>query len=448
MLEVTATTLENDDYRLVIDPADGSVTSLVHKSGGGEMIDTATTYRFNELATNTHEDAVQQNPPVAGPPSSASASVETDGPLLAAIRVTRTGTPHVETIYRLYRGEDRVEIENALDRDLMAYVPNDMHTRSHVVTMPFDIHDLEIRSETTTRFLDPVGDSFVRDSVFDYHNVEHTLAFWDGNRGVHYAVDNSLCHHFENLSILGSAAYSRGDALLLTRLKDKQDEYEFKGGQIGTYEKEPDTSPIYRHRHHLRATAPGFDPVAASRFGFEALSPLLPRLLARGPGNLPDAAASFFRVDAANVLLYTVKPADNGDGLVLRLSELTGQPTTAVVSSDVLLLSDPERVEQDEDGGEPLGQSGGDVVVPLEPYETATVRVQVSVSWAPIELSVGKNGSGILLSWTGGVTPYTLQRSEDPSFTATVDTLVDEEDESSHLDPVLGDGRTYFYLVR
>ena len=34
-----------------------------------------------------------------------------------------------------------------MDRDLMGYVTNEMHTLSHTVTLPFDIHDFQIRSE-------------------------------------------------------------------------------------------------------------------------------------------------------------------------------------------------------------------------------------------------------------------------------------------------------------
>ena len=449
-LDVTATTLENDFYRVEIDAADGSVVSMIHKPTALEMVDTASPYRFNELATNTHQDAVLLNPPLARPPGSATVSIEWSGPLLASLRVTRTGTSHVETTYRLYRGEDRVEFENVLDRDFMAYVPNDTHTISHTVTLPFDIHDFEIRSETTTRFLDPVGDSFGRSRLFDYHDVEHTLAFWDQNLGVLYAVDNSMVHHFENISNLSSPSYSTTDAMVLTRLKDKRDEYEYAGGTIGTFVMEPDAPTIYDLTHHVRATQPGFNPAEASRFGFEALSSLIPRLLPRRPGNLPDVSASFFSIDSPDVLLYTAKPADDDNGTILRIAELSGTPATVAVSSDVFTLLQGERVEQDEDGGDPLAMAGNDVLVPLGAFETATVRVQTSVSWTPIVLTVGKSaGTGeVLLNWSGGVSPYTLHRSESAAFSGPVTTLVDEQAVNSHADPVLGDGQSYFYLAR
>jgi hypothetical protein len=450
MLSVTTSVLENDAYRLAVDPADGSISSLIDKSTGHELVDTASTYDFNELASNTKSEYDFQAAPRAEPPASVTASIESDGPLLGAIKVARTGTPHIETTYRLYRGEDRVEIENVLDRDRMPYVPNSISVRAYMVTMPFDIHNFQIRTETTTRFLDPVGDSFQRDSVFDWHNAEHSLAFWDGDGGMLYAADSVTAHHFENLSSLTSSSYSTANALLLPRLADRSDEYQFEDGSIGPYEMEPDTSPIYRFTHHLRATAPGFDPVEASAFGFESLSPPLARLVGRRPGNLPGGSASLFSVDAAGVLPYTLKPPELGSGVVLRLCEMTGTTATARVSSDVVTLSDPELVEHDEEGGTPLPMDGNGFLVPLDPYATLTVRVQAAPAWSPILLRVGKQPptGEVTLSWSGGVSPFTLERAEDVGFVTGTATLVDEQPVTSHDDPVLEDGKTYFYRVR
>lgn len=451
MLEATATTLENDAYRVTIDPADGAVTSLFDKVRGVEMVDASSAYDFNELATATKSQIDAASAPTAQPPTSAATTLLSAGPLEAAIRVTRTGTSHVETTYRLRRGEDRFEFENVLDRSLMPYVTRSVGTRAYTVSLPFDIHGFSIRTETTTRFLDPLTDGFPRDSVFDWHNVEHTLSFWDGTKGALVAVDRVDAHSFVRFSTFPPPAWTTSHANLLSRLLDKVDEYEFEGGTVGPFTIEPGTSPIHRSVHHVRATAPSFDPVAASRFGFEALTPFTTRVLARRPGNLPDGAASFFRVDAPGVLLYTAKPAESGSGVVLRMTELKGAPATTVrVSSDVFAWSSPERVEQDEDGGEPLSTDGEAFLVPIGPYETATVRVQAAPAWAPIELRVGKDaGSGtVRLTWTGGVSPYTVVRAEEAAFSGAVTTLVDEQGVAAHDDPVLGDGRTWFYLVR
>ena len=64
-------------------------------------------------------------------------------------------------------------------------------------------------------------------------------------------------------------------------------------------------------------------------------------------------------------------------------------------------------------------------------------------------LSVSKNtASGTVeLSWSGGVSPFTILRAEDPLFIGGRTTLLDEAPVTTLADSVLTDGRSYFYLV-
>ena len=449
MLSVSATTIETDFYRLVISTTDGALTSLYDKVRAKELIDPTSSYRFNRLASSTKIQADGASAPTVEAVTSATTSVDSSGPLLGAVKVTRTGTPHTETIYRLYRNEDRIEIENALDRGLMPYVPYATAWRGYTVTFPFDIHNFNLRSDTTTRFLDPFSDGFDRagQGYFDWHNTESALAFWDANRGVVASVDAVDTHHFETFSTLTSSAWSRTNALLLPRMIDKDDEYQFEDGSIGPYTVEPGTSAQFRYRHSFRSTGPSFDPVASSRFGTEALTPLQAQLLTHRPGNLSSTAASFFSVDVPGVWLYTVKGADDGDGLVLRLIEMTGAATTARLTSGTFTLSSASRIEADEEGTAPLGLDGNAVVVPLGPYETATVRIHATTNWAPITIFADKGPSAVHLSWTGGVTPFTVRRALNATFTTTVTTVVDEQPAVAADDPVLADGQSWFYLA-
>ena len=72
---ISATTIENDFYKITVDPADGSLTSLLDKVRGKEMIDTASTYDFNELASSTKAQMDGGQAPAATPPSGESPSV-------------------------------------------------------------------------------------------------------------------------------------------------------------------------------------------------------------------------------------------------------------------------------------------------------------------------------------------------------------------------------------
>lgn len=64
-------------------------------------------------------------------------------------------------------------------------------------------------------------------------------------------------------------------------------------------------------------------------------------------------------------------------------------------------------------------------------------------------LTVNKNAvSGTVeLDWSGGVSPHTLLRAEDPKLMLGRTALLDQAPASSFDDPVLGDGKSYFYMV-
>ncbi len=451
LLSVTAGSLENDALRVEIDPATGAVTSLYDKQRGRELVDAGAAWAFNELVGAWHSEVSAGAAPTAEPPDSAATEIVTDGPVIAELRVTRQGSPQVETIYRLARGGDRLEIENVLDRSLMQYVPESQNSRAYSVALPFDIHDFQIRAESATRFVDPLTDDFERATRFDWYNTEHVLAFWDDLAGVELALDNAVAHHFQAMKGLASAGVARADATVFSRLVDKQDEYRFEDKSVGPFEIEPGMPPTNRFVHHVRPVAPGFDPARALRFGYEALVPAPVRVLARRPGNLPDAGASMLRAEGGlAVLVASVKPADVGTGTIARVRELAGETVTARLVSDVLRIDGAERVERDEDGpGEPLPVVGGEVELTLEPYETATIRLATAPATPAITLTVTRDdvAGTVHLEWTGGLAPFTLLRSDDPRMTAPV-TLLDEQDVRAHDDPVLGDGASWFYLVR
>jgi len=64
-------------------------------------------------------------------------------------------------------------------------------------------------------------------------------------------------------------------------------------------------------------------------------------------------------------------------------------------------------------------------------------------------LSANKNaGTGTVeLGWSGGASPFTVLRAEDPRLIQGRTTLVDQAPVTTLADPVLGDGKSYFYLV-
>ena len=82
---------------------------------------------------------------------------------------------------------------------------------------------------------------------------------------------------------------------------------------------------------------------------------------------------SAFRVDAPNVILDTLKPADDGSGdLILRLYESGKADTVFTLSTDLPVRS-VRRCSPLEDAGEPCEG----MVFHVKPFQVMTLRISV-----------------------------------------------------------------------
>jgi alpha-mannosidase len=80
-------------------------------------------------------------------------------------------------------------------------------------------------------------------------------------------------------------------------------------------------------------------------------------------------------VDDPNLVLDTVKRAEDSDALVLRLYEAHGARGRARVRLGVP-FSSAHRANALEDDGEPLEVEGSDITIAYRPHELVTVKVR------------------------------------------------------------------------
>jgi alpha-mannosidase len=126
-------------------------------------------------------------------------------------------------------------------------------------------------------------------------------------------------------------------------------------------------------RYRLTTHAGTVDDVAAARFGAEAATPpvVLRDYLRTGP-----ETGRFLEVPAEAPVLVTAKPADDGDGVVVRVQNLTGEERTvplrfvAAAPQGAVLTSS---VEVD---GAALAVGEGAVGVPVGGLAVQSVRVR------------------------------------------------------------------------
>ena len=111
------------------------------------------------------------------------------------------------------------------------------------------------------------------------------------------------------------------------------------------------------------------------REGFELNVPLRVHT-ASGGGDRP-ATASLVSVDAPNVVIDTVKKAEDSGDLILRLYEAHGASARAAVSFGFPIES-ASLVDLMEENDQPVDVAGGGVQVALSPFEIQTLKVRRS----------------------------------------------------------------------
>jgi hypothetical protein len=137
---------------------------------------------------------------------------------------------------------------------------------------------------------------------------------------------------------------------------------------------------------------PKTDNVASARFGWAVSNPLGGIAGRPNPHRpLPESPTSLISVAEPNVIVVGTKQADQGSGLIVRLWELSGKPTTAHVRLDPRIsATKAEACNLVEDPGQPLKIHVGRIVA-TERNGSHTVAVNREIN----EVAVPVRGNGL-----------------------------------------------------
>ena len=111
-------------------------------------------------------------------------------------------------------------------------------------------------------------------------------------------------------------------------------------------------------------------------FGWAIGNPLIAvRVNGKRQGTL-GKKMSFCRVDKPNVLLLTLKQAEDGDGIIVRLIETEGKDVTATVTLPHLTIKKAYRTNLVEENTARLIYSTHKVTAPVKAFGITTIRLQ------------------------------------------------------------------------
>ena len=114
-------------------------------------------------------------------------------------------------------------------------------------------------------------------------------------------------------------------------------------------------------------------------FGWAFQNPLIPVCMkGKKEGIFPTGSHSFCQLDQPNVLVLTLKQAEDKDGLIVRLVEMEGKNSKVTVKLPFILIKRAYQTNLVEENERLLSAQKHEVRVPVKAFGIATVRIKGS----------------------------------------------------------------------
>jgi alpha-mannosidase len=340
--------IESDILRVTL--ADrGAITSLVDKQRGNREFAQAAGGRWlNDLG-----------------PGSGTLLLENAGPVSATL-VATAATPIAHTTrVSLIRGSRRVEIRNEITQNFAG-----TYTWGFGFNLAApDVWHEEIGAIVRARLLADGGHYSPRNARYDWLTLNHFADMSGGGVGV--TLSNADCYFFQ----LGGSTSSALDTATpsIAALAGGQ----VDGPDLGIPNQGGDTSFVQRF---ALQTHDAFDPVAAMRFALEHQNPFATAVITGG-GAYPADTYSFLTLTNPNVLLWALKPADDGiaqAGFVARLWNLSAAAVDCTLSVGPGAIASARLLTHIETPLGDLPVNGGALAISLDARQIKTVALKLA----------------------------------------------------------------------
>ena len=372
--------LENEYYKIVLDPDSGAVVSLYDKELEREWVDTHAAHGMNQLVVRSARTGEAVHP------TNVRIVPGDKGPLRASLRIESAvrGCPTVVQEIALYEGLKRVTFSARLLKDVTPLL-------EYYLAFPYCLTAPRFEYEASNTVIRPISDQ-IPGSNTDAYAVQHWVDVWDREGGVAWA---SLDAPVVALGELWPSPVSQAHHAVTGPGFGREflgHPSQFENGHIYSYALvnnfrtnfQPVQSGDLLFRHAMTTYVSPRERRRARAFGQAVAVPLLPvPVLGPQQGALP-AEASFCALDQENVSLLTLKAAEDGEGLVVRLAETEGRDTVVRVELPFLEIDQAVRTNLVEEDQATVSYGRHHVCVALPANGLATVRCKSGRRWPAV----------------------------------------------------------------
>jgi hypothetical protein len=377
--KIIGTTLESPYYRVELDPASGAVRRIYDKQLGKELVDAKSPYRFGQYVYVSGGDkepnsllqyrVVSPRPElqIHGAQNGKLLSTErTPYGWLARMESSAENTPKIVIEIRLFENEKKIEfIEDVSKKEILA-------KEAVYFAFPFAMSHPQFQYEIQTGVVDPSKDMYPG-AGHEWFNVQHWVSVGqDGVSGTVMPLDASLVTLGDINRGAWPTTFGERPGTIFSYAMNNYWHTNYRAAQGGDF----------RFRYVVTSAA-STDAVSLSRKGWEEFTPLEENEITSQdkavdlPQPLDGKESSFLKIDDSNVLLETWKPAEDGDGTILRLLDLGGPARKISIATPLVAFEQVFEADAVERNQKPLLlQDSKSFEIEVHPHEIITIRIK------------------------------------------------------------------------
>jgi len=370
-------TVENRYYRITIDDASGSLSSIFDKQLQRELVDAHSPYRFGAYVYTTGADDMPYNSlyryGIAQHQPDLVAHAAGGGHVLSLVtspssttivmESSALHTPSVRTTITLPAQQKSIEFTYAIQKEAV------LSKEAVYIAFPFAVDHPAFAYDTQNGWVEPARDELAGGSR-EWYAATH----WAGvhNDSVAVAViphDAPLVNFGDIVRGAWPAEFKPASSTIFSWLMSNYWGTNFAPQQGGDF----------TFRYTLLSDR-AFDPASLTRRGWEEMTPLeTDAVAAQKPfANAVTDQLSLLQIDNPNVVAIAWKRAEDGKGSILRLEEIAGAPQTAILKSNEVTIDKIAHCNALEDC-EASVTPGTEVSLTLQPFQVMTLRLQTKL---------------------------------------------------------------------
>ena len=345
---VNGNVIEDDRYRITVS-ARGAITSLIDKlRNNRELVRAINGRAVNDLGAGTGSLRVENEGPV-----SVTLVAESNSPLVHTSRIT------------LKRELDRIEIMNEIKQNF-----NSTYTWGFGFNIDSpDVWHEEVGAVIRARLLAEGGHYSPRNARYDWLTLNHFADISGTGSPAGVTLSNADCYFMK----LGNSTtgFLDTDTPLISVLA---------GGRVvngGNGLPDQGGDAYFLQRFAIQARD-AYDPANAMRFALAHQNPIVTGLVTGGADAFPGNTLTAVSISEPSVLLWSLKPADDGieKGIVVRLWNLQDSPQRTSFKIPVDVMRSAQRITHIETPIGSIPVNNGELSLDIEAHQIKSFLIQ------------------------------------------------------------------------